>query len=101
MEHKQVTQQTKLESSELKNMKAAIYFGGMVLIFVLSAVYVSTSQSPNIANIIQSIVTLQLGMAFAAWAVSKMLPDGWLTPLRTLLSTLVMNAGIVLFVVRR
>lgn len=68
---------SKRESSELKNLKAVIYVGVLIVFYVVSALYFS--DSPAAARINGAIFKAQLSAAVVAWVISKMLPDGWLT----------------------
>lgn len=83
---------SKLESSELKNVKAVIYVAVLFVFYLGSAVCFSNSPSAARINV---ILKAQLSAAVAAWIISKMLPDGWLTTSRSLLYAIVINGAIV------
>ncbi len=86
----------KRESSELKNMKALIYFGVMIVAFIVFCVLDPVTRRTGYVN--GHIFGLELQFAFVAWIVSKMLPAGWITTLRAFYLALVINGSLIISV---
>jgi len=82
-----------VESSEIKGWKAALYVVIMVLTYCF--VCLADYDNPKAASINGGVFKAQLFGACAAWAISKILPDGWLNALRTAIFALAVNLALV------
>jgi len=88
----------KRESSSLNGIKAVIYVGVMLLVYIAFCAYTMHTNNRNIAEINGNFFGAQLKFAVVLYIVSRFLPAGWITNLRAFFLAVSVNGGMAIVI---
>ena len=86
------------ETSEIRGKKALAFLVTMLLAMPVEIAAIAHSDPhANPTDASQHVFGAVASISIAAWALSKMIPDGWLDLKRTILLAVILSGGLTMY----